>query len=611
MSRHAEHMPIQAPETPEERRSKNLSGVFDKKGAGTGWKRLKELNPSDIAVGDELPDLDPRDLISIGDELPDLDPKDLEKVEEPVDVTTSALDADAVDEAFGWLAEGDKKRAMKGRVADYREKLKKAEEDKKRTVEGRIAEREANIARLKEEKVGYEAATLAIEDQSARRLEGIRKGSRANAAAEEKAFEEHAKPLRERVRTATRETAREIVGEERGESQIEAQIERSESGEVRGLKNIPLVEPRVVYRAMAGRMESLKNETLRLLQQPSDRQRDARLQEIESESAEWMSMYRDVKMIEDAGGDMDAPRIHNRFYHQIETLPAVGIDKVDRETLAITPEKAMEERLEQLKKQDETLNRLLQESSELLWSFDDSENEKEVERAADLSKFLRDADAFDRRQKESLTERIEFLHSLEDSDHLDTRSQKLSLLIQRMDSLAKIFRSRMNRKEDNEVIGRLRDAVDSVEKNSASFHANLESWRNHPVRMEAIESRAKELEEKIRSLESARDRLSFSSGDFETVLTLSHTMAEKIEARRTSVKEVRDRIHQLANQKVRNADERAAIISERVDRELKVLPIEVDLELLDESVNGVDVDLTKMNELVEEEKKTKKQKKAA
>lgn len=565
------------------------SGVYGKK----EWKDLKTITPDDLKEYEDLSE----DDLEVDDGLEVLPQEDL--VEEPHDVSKEAYRATDLEEGMEALAEGDQKR-------DAVERIK--------ATDRRIAKLRQSTADLIQEKE-------AIEKQSDRRLEGIRRGSRANMAENARAFEERARPMREVARELGRASALDAIrgGREQAESElsdpdseVNRQLELNESGEVLGFKNIPYVSGSSFYRAMAGRMGRLRTEMLGLLEEAPGATRDRRLAELERESESWIKMRQDMVFAEENGADLSKFMLRNRLYRQIESIGSGELDKVDYETLTITPEEALEKRSEELKKQDEVLDGLLQQASEVLWS---SESFVEGRRLA-MAEFLHGAERYRAMKNESLGHRIDFLHTLEATDQLDMKSKRLGLLIDGANAKIELFRSKMGRKMDDASVKTIREVIDSLEGSVSSYRADLDEWRHHPIREEAMRCRAEDVKDKIRELEFERERPSYSELHVQDPKRLSESgfrdgvfsgsaeeVAKAREEYRASVLLMRDRIDRILEEKSDIAKQRAAIVDEQIDRE--AFSIDVDLSSLDEPNEEIDIDLSELNASVEQAQREK------
>lgn len=475
-----------------------------------------------------------------------------------------------------------------------------------RETKDRIAERETNIERLKQSTEDFIGEKAAIEAQSEKRLKAMKIANRANAAAEAMAFEERAKPMREVARQFGREDG--LAERMRQEGEIESELEIGPDGKIAGLKNLPLVDWNVFRRGMAARMETIKNQIVLLLEQPSSSKRNRALKALELESAEWMKMYQDGKIMEESGANPKDIHLHNRMYRQIETVTPKELDKTDTETLAITPEERLQKGLEILEKQDKIVDELLKKASDVMWSIDETPLGKESAQRKALSELLKGAESYRNMRKASIAEEIQYLRTLEQPDALDLRTRRLSMLAQQSETGIAHLKESLARIKP-ESVADAKEAIDTLEERVSEYRGDIQSWHEKPIRKEAMEARRLDLEEKIREKEMEMDRQDWIEFNptLEAPESIHQSATELTERHRTEVRAALQRIYGLVNEKAQIATERAAIIEERIDRELEALHVEIDpvafdvdlTELNDAAEGTVDVDLTDLNERVE------------
>lgn len=518
---------------------------------------------------------------------------------------------EAVNSGLEELARGDEKRdELKRKLASG--EIPKPVSTRAREIKDRIAERDANIARLEQSTEDFKAEKVAIEAQSAKRLKAIEIGSRANMAANAMAFEERAKPMREVAREIGREAGRQEVARE--QAPMMAELEVSADGKITGLKNLLLVRPDSFVQAMSARMEAIKNETIHLLSVVRDNIDNDRLKALEQESQEWMEMYRDMKAMKDAGVSNENAHVNNRFYKNIDVVVPEGLDQSEAETIAITPEEELEARLEMLNTQDKKIDGLLQQAGEALREVDDTDIAKSAQEKRALSDFLKGAESYRAERKAMLQDKIALLEVMDRPEYLDVKSKKLNQLIQRSENQIVYLQHALQSVKEKGTMDAIKEKIDDVEGQMTTEKADLEEWQNYPLRQEALNARRVDLQEKIRSLKMQSDRqdlVGYNPGP-EATEAIHQSAEEAMKAYRAEIVAARDQIHALIRQKADIANERAAILNERIDRELAKFEYDVDLKDLNERAQGIegidvdtvefdgeDVDLTDLNERVE------------
>jgi hypothetical protein len=526
-----------------------------------------------------------------------LPPEELEVIKEnPIDLTDEAEEADSAD-AFAELQAGDVRKGL--------EKTKKKQDALRALSElGGIDKKKKGLTEAISEKAR-------IEEQHAREMAALEEEA---AAVEAAAKEEHAEDMaflnsaegrrsvQEGIRASMAEELEAIRNERNGN---EAELDMTENGEVKGLKNLTHVSLDSFRRAFPARMNAIRVETFQLLKQPSNIQRDSRLKALGVESGKWMQMYQVEKLMKRSDAEEKENLLHNLLFKQIDLVVPEGLTQSDAETLAITPEQELDRRMEVFKKQDVIITTLLDRASKTLWDIEETDEAKAFHQREALAEFLRGAEEFRRSRKEEAKREIDFLESLDQPDKLDVRGQKLNMLMAQAQEKITYLRNALGKTTDVESVTSGKEAIDDLEQKISDYQKDLEEWHAHPIRQEAMDARHTDLQERIRDLQMKEEwNEMFTTIHVPEADTRGRIKEKSVKERMEDAKALKgaylERVHaaknaiiHLAREKAENAEMQAAIISERVDRELETLEITVDLSDLNppEEPEGVDVDV--------------------
>jgi hypothetical protein len=504
---------------------------------------------------------------------------------EPVDVTKDAISSE-MDEELEILKAGDVIR------------------DKKMKVAERIKDREDRISRLKKTTEDLKSSIPMIEAQSARRLEGIRRGSRANMATNAKAFEEEAVSMRESAHVLARAEALHVVEGENAqeEAEIESQIERNESGRIIGFKNIPKIRGvRAIFRVVASCAKDLSDRTISALNEPSQTKRNEVMKQSEEAFEKWKKMLDFANLIEETGGDTKNSLAHNWFYQPLEKISR---NKPDVE-LAVMPEKDLRERLDRLNEQNVNITELLMTADGIFWETGKTV-EMDGKQRGRFAEFIRGVRGYRESEVKEARRQIDLLHESEKSEHLDLRSRRLNIMIHYANEQLAQLRGELMETKGAESLKKKKDEMNALEGRVEVMQAKLEKWRTDPNREKEIDWRREEVQAKLAKLESelpAREQKVKELSDYES--ERDAPLKERMHQHQQNVETAWTTVYDLAVKKIEIVDEAYHISDELVDRQLEALEVtvepiafDVNLDELNQSAKEEDIDLTDLNESV-------------
>jgi len=475
------------------------------------------------------------------------------------------------------------KRYMEKKEQERQELLKQLE-----ALEHRILETGEAADSIKAERERIEAESR--EEQEAIKREAMERVE-ASAAARDIMNE----PMEGVARQMGREQA--LADRMKEGEEIESQLEVNEKGHVTGFKNIPYIDAGSVHLALPAMWR--RNDSERSWLNKNKLPGWERLMKELDIQAEHMTTMRELadELINQNRRDV---KVLNLFYRSEAGVAMRGVEQTKAETLLALPENVLEERERQLGKENEAINSALEEFENISRQIDAfiAKKQKELD-AKHIRLEIRERDIGILSDKlKNLQAEHDQNHKMQQPEYLDMHGKRLQFAYDRAKAKIEAKKRELSTsKGDGEKRKGILVEIGEYEFEASEVQKRLAEWREDPVRaramgyrLEALQDEAKKLSREIMfTQEFLRIAKEGKERDEHEADMIVRDFDNKFLGGTTDL--VDEKMQSLLREKARVEGELSSVRRARIMREAPPRGDEIDVDVMDATDDGEELDI--------------------